>query len=142
MPTSWTLAAAFATLCCAAAMQNAMTFKTLDRGGQSGIEEPRQAIARTAAEWTALWKEHSGGRPRPAVDFAKSMVIGVFAGTRPTGGHSVDITKVERDGDALVVTWRERKPGADEMTTQVITMPYHVVSIDRTAGTVRFVQAK
>jgi hypothetical protein len=142
VPTSWSLAAAFAALCCAAAMQDAVTFTTIDRGGQSGIEEPREAVVRTAAEWTALWKEHSGGRPRPAVDFAKSMAVGVFAGTRSTGGHSVDITKIERDGDALVVTWRERKPGADDIVTQVITMPYHIVSIDRSAGAVRFVRAK
>ena len=142
MPTSWILAAAFAAFCCAAAMQDAVTFKTLDRGGQSGVEEPREAIVRTAAEWTALWKEHSGGRPQPAVDFAKSMVVGVFAGTRPTGGHSVDITRIEREGSDTVVMWRERKPGADDIVTQVITMPYHIVSIDRTPGTVRFARAK
>jgi hypothetical protein len=140
--TSWTLAAAFAALCCAPAMQDTVTFKTLDRGGQSGIEEAREAVARSAAEWTALWSAHSGGRPRPAVDFTKSMVVAVFAGTRPTGGHSVDITKIARDGGALVVTWRERTPGADEIVTQVITMPYHIVSIDRAAAEVRFVREK
>lgn len=123
-------------------MQDAVTFKTLDRGGQSGIEESREAVVRTAAEWSALWTTHGAGRPRPQVDFTKSMVVGVFAGTRPTGGHSVDITKIERDGDGLAVTWRERKPGASDIVTQVITMPYHIVVVDKAPGAVRFVRAK
>lgn len=143
MPTSWSLVAAFAAFCCAAAMQNAaVAFKTLERGGQSGIEEPREAVVRTVAEWSTLWTEHAGARPRPAVDFTKSMVVGVFAGTRPTGGHSVDITTIARDGDGLVVTWRERTPGSNDIVTQVITMPYHIVTLDKAPGAVRFVRAK
>jgi hypothetical protein len=141
VPTSWILAA-LAALCCAAPMQDAVTFKTLDRGGQSGIEEPREAVVRTSAEWAALWTAHGAGRARPSVDFTRSMVVGVFAGTRPTGGHSVDITRIERDGDGLAVTWRERRPGATDIVTQVITTAYHIVVLDRAPGAVRFVHAK
>ena len=66
--------------------------------------------ARTAAEWTALWKQLGSSWPRPAVDFTRSMVLGIFLGSRPTAGYTVKIDTIERQGDELVVTYRERAP--------------------------------
>ena len=55
----------------------------------SGIDTPQQTVARTAAEFEALWKKHAPGQTVPTVDFTKQMVLAVFLGTRPTGGFSV-----------------------------------------------------
>ena len=117
-------------------------FKTLESGVQSDIERPREVVARTAGEWKALCADHAGGRPCPQVDVSRSTVIGIFLGTRPSAGFSVKVTKVERDGDALVVTYLERKPGPDEMAAQMITMPYQLVTVDRFTGPVRFVRGQ
>ena len=117
-------------------------FKSLESGVQSGIEAPREVVVRTTDEWKKLCGEHAGGRPCPAVDFTRSTVIGVFLGTRPTAGISVGIQRVDRDGDALVVTYRERRPGAGEMAAQMLTTPYALATIDRFAGPVRFVRAR
>jgi PrcB C-terminal len=117
-------------------------FKTLESGVQSDIERPREVVARTIDEWKALCAAHAGGRPCPQVDVSRSTVIGVFLGTRPTAGFGVAITKVERDGDALVVTWRERAPDPNDIAAQMITMPYALVTVDRFAGPVRFVKAR
>ena len=117
-------------------------FKALESGVQSDIERPRDAVARTAAEWKALCADHAGGRPCPQVDLSTSTVIGVFLGTRPSTGFAVEITRIDRDGDALVVQYRERKPGPGEMAAQMITMPYRLVTIDRFAGPIRFVKAR
>jgi hypothetical protein len=129
-------------ICCAAAAGSPVAFKPLERGQQSNIESAREVVVRTAAEWTALWKEHAADRPRPAVDFTRSMVVGVFLGSRPTGGHSVDITRIDREGTALVVTYRERRPAAADIVTQVITMPYDLVTIEPFSGPIRFVRAR
>ncbi len=61
---------------------------TIATDQMSGINAARQAVARTAAEFDALWRQHAPGRPAPAVDFAKSMVVAVFLGTRPSSGYA------------------------------------------------------
>jgi PrcB C-terminal len=111
---------------------------TLAQGTMSGIEEPRQAVVRTAAEWQALWKEHAPGQAAPAVDFAQSMVVAVFLGSRPTAGFAVDITAVRQEGGRTVVDYVERRPSRDEFSAQVLTSPFHIVSATRATGEVEF----
>jgi hypothetical protein len=132
--------AALISLACAEPSQ--MTITTLAQGPGSQIEEPRTAVARTAAEWSKLWSEHGGMGKRPEVDFARSTVIAVFAGTRPTAGHSVEITRIEKDGDELVVTYRERAPAAGDMVAQMLTSPFHIVSTEAYQGPVRFTRTR
>jgi hypothetical protein len=115
-------------------------FKVLDRGGASGIEQLRTVVVRTPDEWTTLLREHGSAKNLPPVDFSHTTVIGVFLGSRPTGGYTVEIARIDRDGDALVVSYQERKPAPDVITTQVITMPYQLVTIDRFTGPVRFLK--
>ena len=115
-----------------------LKFTTIQRGELSGIEERREAVVRTAAEWSALWKQHQPGQKPPAVDFTRFMAAGVFLGSRPSGGFSVEVTGVEREGADLVVTYRESKPDPKMMVTQMLTSPFHIVRIDRQDGPVRF----
>jgi VWFA-related protein len=107
----------------------------------SAIGSPRQVVAKSAADFEKLWREHAPGRPTPAVDFAKNMVVAVFLGSRPSSGFGVEITGVQREGDALVVTWVERRPGRDQMSAQVITAPSTLVAVPRFEGQVRFQKA-
>jgi PrcB C-terminal len=118
-----------------------LTFSTLADGQASMIEEQREVVVRTAAEWKALWAKHAPGQKLPVVDFSKSTVIGVFLGTRNTGGYRAMITEINRHGSDLVVTWQEEKPSPDLMVTQALTSPFHVVRIDKTADPVRFAKA-
>jgi PrcB C-terminal len=115
-----------------------MKFKSINRGQNSSIEEFREVVVRSAKEWTTLWKQVGTDRPLPKVDFATSMVVGVFLGTRPTGGYTVEITGVQVEGQDLVVSYQERKPGRDELAAQVITSPYDLAIVDRHEGQVRF----
>jgi FAD dependent oxidoreductase/PrcB C-terminal len=117
-------------------------FTTLTQGDQSGIDEARQVVVRTPEEWQALWKEHATGQAMPSVDFSKMMVVGVFLGTRNSGGYRVTISGIERDGDNLVVTWREDKPGTRDIVTQVLTFPFHLVGTERATGEVKFRKAE
>jgi hypothetical protein len=117
-------------------------FTNISHSEDSGVEQARQVVARTAEEWKVLWKEHAPGRPMPAVDFAKSMVVGVFLGSRSTSGHGVTITGVEKDGATVTVAYREERPGPRDIVAQVITFPHHLVRVDRTGGEVKFVRAE
>jgi len=107
----------------------------------SGIDTPRQVVARTAAEFETLWRSHAPGRSAPAVDFTKNMVVAVFLGSRPTAGYQVQITEVRREGDALVVHWAEQQPGPGQMAAQVLTAPAQIVAVPRFDGQVRFQKA-
>ena len=116
-------------------------FTTISQNAQSGVEDARQVVVRTPQEWKALWQEHAPGQPMAAVDFTKSMVIGVFLGSRNTGGHRVTITGIEREGASVVVTYREERPAKGDITTQVITFPHHLVRLERITGAVTFSRA-
>ena len=107
----------------------------------SAVDAPRQVVAKTPAEFEKLWREHAPGRPAPNVDFSKTMVIAVFLGSRPSSGFGVEITDVRRDGDGLLVSWTERRPGRDQMAAQVMTAPAQLVTVPRFDGQVRFQKA-
>ena len=111
---------------------------TIEKGSDSAVESPQKAVARTEAEWVTLWQSHAWDRERPKVDFTRDMVIGVFMGSRPTAGFSVEIVGVRPDNGVLVVQYRETAPGKNTMTAQIITAPYHLVSIARFDGEVKF----
>ena len=119
-----------------------MTFTTLDRGTISQIDTARTVVVRKAAEWQSLWREHAGDRELPAVDFAQSMVVAVFAGSRPTGGYAVEITRIEPRDDGVVVTYRERRPSPEDIVTQVLTAPFHIVRTQAHTGPVTFQRAR
>ena len=112
---------------------------TIAHGNSSRIAQPRQVVARTADEWRALWAAHSGPEvAEPPVDFEARMVAGVFSGERPTSGFGVRITGTHRDGSSLVVDVEEQRPPEGAMTAQVITSPFHLVTLPRYDGQIQF----
>jgi len=121
-----------------AAIQGGVPTRTIDKGTQSSIDAARTVVARTPQEWTAVWRAHAHGKPAPAIDFTREMVVGVFLGTRPTAGYGVEIAGAREDAGVLVVQYREGSPPRDAMTAQVLTMPYHLVAVPKASGEVRF----
>jgi hypothetical protein len=119
-------------------LQGDVPLRVLDRGDQSNVDDARQAVARTAAEWAVLWRQHSPDRPAPIVDFARDMIAGVFLGSRPSAGFAVDIVSARDAHGALVVQYRETSPPPGAVTAQVITSAYCIVALPRRDGNVRF----
>lgn len=115
-----------------------LVLATVAQGAMSNIDEPRQVVVRTAAEWQALWKAHDPEGATPVVDFEVSMVAAVFLGSRPTAGFAVEITAVKTEGTRLVVEYRERRPPPDAIVAQVLTSPFHIVRLARATGPVEF----
>jgi len=125
-----------------AMLQGGPSIRGIEQGIQSLVEESRQVSAATPAEWQALWSAHAADRPQPSVDLARELVVAVFLGSRPTAGFGVEVVEATSAPDgALVVRYRERRPGRDTITAQVITSPFHIVAVPRPSGqppTVRF----
>jgi len=122
-------------------LQAPAPIETVARSSDSSVAEPRQAVARTADEWTTLWREHAGNTPAPAVDFSTRTVLAVFLGTRPSAGYTVDIVRTRTDAAGLVVEYRERAPERGMVTAQILTSPAHIVSVPKVTGPVRFEKA-
>jgi len=117
--------------------------RTVDKGDRSQIMSAREVVVRTAAEWDALWRSHLPTRQPAAVDFSKEMVVGVFLGSRPTPGYAITIVSAVEEGNALRVRYREASPPTDAILAQVITFPYQIVAIPKSAATdVKFEKIK
>lgn len=113
----------------------------ISREMMSQVDEPAQAVARTPAEWSALWKKHAGGTTPPAVDFTNRTVVAVFLGSRSTAGFAVDITSVRQENGTLIVEWQERRPSRDEVSAQILTSPSIIATVPKFAGPITFQKA-
>jgi len=122
------------------AMAQSVVFTSVAKGDASEQQTARQVTVRTAAEWKALWKDHAPTEKLPDVDFTKNMVVGIFLGTKPSTGHEVTIVGVRVEEKDLVVEYSLTQPGRGTMAAQILTQPYHLVSLPKQAGNVRFVQ--
>ena len=110
------------------------SLRSIDKGLDSQIDEARQVAVRSAAEWEKLWRQHAGERARPPVDFVKETVLAVCLGSRPTAGFSIEIVSTRQDGPTLIVQYRETRPAAGGIVAQVLTSPYHIVAMSKSAA--------
>lgn len=110
-------------------------FTELTRGYDSGIEKHGLVVARTEAEWEALWAEHTSRVvfkvDRPHVDWTRDMVVGVLLGERRTGGFGVRIERVSTSDGKRFVEAVESRPLDAAFVPQVVTHPYDFALVPR-----------
>jgi hypothetical protein len=117
--------------------------RTIEKGDQSAIDEAKQVLVRSDAEWAQLWRQHAGTRARPQIDFTKESIVAVFMGSRPNAGFSTAIVTATEGGGALIVRYTETRPPRGAISAQVITFPFHIVAIPKvTAANVKFEKAQ
>lgn len=120
-----------------------VSFSTISQGalkgdGQEGIEKSKLIISDSKAFMVLLGKVNTVNDqidPVPSIDFDQSIVLAVFDDIKSHGGHSIDITKVSEHEDRFVVEIERLKKGG--MLT-IITQPYHLVKIPKTAKPIIF----
>lgn len=100
--------------------------RVLAEGSYGSVEETFVAVVRDADAYAAL-SAAAGGLPPLGADFFRSnVVVAAFLGTRRTGGYAVQITR----GPGGRVRVAESTPPKDAMTTQALTAPFKVVSLE------------
>jgi uncharacterized membrane protein len=115
---------------------------TLAKGDSSEILDPARSVVRDPAAWAALWASHAGsGSQPPDVDFATEMVVAAFAGERPTPGHAIEIVGARRESASLAISVTELQPPRGMIAAQMIVSPFHIVTLPRYDGEVRFTDA-
>lgn len=123
-------------------MTEQIEFTTLARGQYSGIEEKKYAIVTSREEWEKLWEKlHKFTAPLPdlpVIDFTSEIVLGVFLGTRPTGGYSIEIYELRACDDRIRAFVKSQAPEPEDMVTTALTQPYHIVSLKATGKEIEF----
>jgi hypothetical protein len=111
---------------------NVVEFSVLATGTMSGHEGVRMAeLITNESDWQRSWNKVGGGRLQPEINFNVRSVVVVYQGQKSSGGYSIEIAEIRRDGTVLAVKVNERRPAFGDITTQVITSPFVVVSIPR-----------
>ncbi len=86
-------------------------------------------------QWVEDSRDEFGGRVR--VDNGLLYIL-VTYGEKPTGGYTVEIEKIEKQGETVKVTANFTEPGEDEVVTQAITYPYDLALLEVTDVDVEF----
>lgn len=116
---------------------------TLAQGSDSGIVSSRRAIVRDVASWCALWADHAGpDSVTPDIDFATRMAAAAFAGERASPGYAIEIADARTDAGTLTLTVREHRPAPGMVAAQILVSPFHIVTLPRVAGEVRFAESE
>jgi hypothetical protein len=96
-------------------------------------------VIRDQTELEAFWKRlHERQRPppsAPSVFWPDALVLFVLLGTRPTGGYMLQVERVSRTSDGVLVHALELTPGPRAFTTQALEAPYQAVTVSRFEGT-------
>jgi hypothetical protein len=120
-----------------------IAFETVDKELISGIKDARNVVVKDQASWDALWKAHTANNSTaalaPSVDFARQMVIGVFAGENRLPCGQVGIVHIGPANGKLVVDYEERTWAAPPVCAAVLTQPMQLVVVARTDAAVEFV---
>lgn len=109
---------------------NGVKFTILKVGAnplQQGFQpQPQAFVFRNQPAWTKFWQNNPV--PAPSVNFTREMVIAVTTGSRPTGGYSVQIDRIERSSPSpqnkgWVIHYTETTPAQNCVVIQQATTP-------------------
>lgn len=101
-------------------------YSVIETGVNSSILDERFVMFRDQDSFKSMWMEHHSASPAemPALDFQNNMVIGAFAGSKPSGGYQLEITEIKEDQANLAVVLQLKQPDAGCMVSSVMTQPY------------------
>ncbi len=106
-------------------------YETVNLGPAAGMRGRLEAGLYVFWEVSELAREY-GVDPRDVrLDFQSRVVLAVHLGNCPTGGYSVQVGRVTRDGNLVTVMARVARPGPRDMVTLAWTYPSHAVSLSR-----------
>lgn len=98
--------------------------KTLAEGSYGKIEQPFLYVVRSAETYRQMQSVITELPSSSGIDFNKQAIIAAFAGTKNSGGYSVEIKSA---GDKVSISVVNPPPGA--IVTEALTMPYKVAIV-------------
>lgn len=120
---------ALSNACTAAGGNVKPELRTISSGAYSQVTSTSAFAVFDQKTYEVKWNEVIGGGEMPSVDFSKDAVVFLFAGTRSTGGYSIEVRGATVEGEQLIVDAVVHGPPSGSMVTQALTMPYAVVAV-------------
>lgn len=117
--------------CTSANVTAPVTIETIARGGYATAEGRQAVLTTTDADYRRQWQALIGDAQIPAVDFDRHVVVFLLGGMHNTGGWSVVPESARVEGDTAIVVAKVQGPPPGGITTQAITYPYAVITINR-----------
>jgi len=115
------------------------------KGNHCGYSKAARLVIKSKDRWKEVWgKMHHLrlSKPElPKIDFQKEMVIAVFMGEHKSGGYEIEIIRVTKTEEEIVVEVEEKQPPPESLRTMALTQPYHIAVIKRSPLRVRFQHA-
>ena len=107
---------------------------TIASGSTSHIQEEKNVVIQSGAEFLELWSEMGTGEPLPFVDFSRNIVLGAFYGEKPNGCYTVKIdtvikVQVTESWQTGVVKISKTVPSEPSQCPQRTTNSYHLIQI-------------
>lgn len=120
-------------------------FKTINSGfltgnGGEGIGSNEVFVIKSEGDWAMLRAKMNSvneTQKEVSIDFEQTTVLAYFDEIRPSGGYAVEIISVIDQEDGVEVTARFKKPF--DAAIEIMTQPFHIVSIPKTKKRVRFI---
>ena len=115
----------------------AVAVAVLARGTQASADIPRVNYLIESQKglqrlWSVIYGTGTSTRPIPKVDFSKYQVLGVFAGTQPTGGYAISVSTVRDLAQKRMVNIIMTSPATSCTVTQARTTPYEILTVPST----------
>src|SRR6185503_2511576 len=130
LPEAMRAAFALLFLTCATAAGGPVELRTISRGPYAAAKPDQvQAVAAADEESYRRFWPLIGVGEAPAVDFATESVVFLLAGSKPTGGWSVEARGAKVEGETLVIDAVIKPPPPDAIVTQAFTSPYAVITV-------------
>jgi len=74
------------------------------------------------------------------IDFSKEMIIVCVDKVRNTGGFSIEVIEILKEGNTFLVKVKSKGPKPTDMVTSAIMQPYHIVKINTTTKKIKFIE--
>jgi hypothetical protein len=71
--------------------------------------------------------------PETVMDFDSEIVLAALQGPKNTGGYAISIMRASQDENQVRIEVDVVEPEPGSMTIQVLTSPYHLVTVERSA---------
>jgi hypothetical protein len=117
--------------------ENQLNWSVLTSGTQSQFRQQAFQILSSENELQMYWRASTGQAPETApkgVNWLKEKLVAIHLGQRPSGGYSVVVQNVAKNGVYATVYAVEQTPARGQWVSQQITSPYVIVRVDRSAA--------
>lgn len=119
-------------------LEKEISFTVLEQGDMApGAKNRKNYAIYNQDELDSFWKlsHASDASKAPKVDFTKKYVLVVFAGTKPSTGYEIKVTKVKDTDATRTIEVAMIVPGEGCKTKEEKTSPYQFVAVPYDDGT-------